>query len=51
MAAADPFAAVEKLDDALIQMMAARFEARGRHPFFSRGLPQADSKGGHDDRR
>ena len=38
MAAMDPYALTNKLDDSLLQVIITRLEARGRHPRFRRML-------------
>ena len=38
MASVDPFGRTDKLDDAMLEALVVRFEARGRHPVFSRML-------------
>lgn len=38
MGTIDPFARTDQLDDDTLEALAARFEARGRHPVFSRML-------------
>jgi ubiquinone/menaquinone biosynthesis C-methylase UbiE len=38
MIAADPFSATDKLDDALLNVIVARLEARGKHPIFAQML-------------
>jgi hypothetical protein len=35
MTAIDPFGKTDELDEATLEALAARFEARGRHPLFS----------------
>lgn len=34
----DPFGRTDKLDDGMLEALAQRFEARGKHPLFSRML-------------
>ena len=40
MATVDPFGRTDKLDDAMLEALVARFEARGKHPLFSKMLHQ-----------
>ena len=40
MAAADPYAATDKLDDAMLQVVVTRLETRGKHPRFVKILQQ-----------
>ena len=38
MSTVDPYAMTDRLDDALIQVVVARLEARGKHPVFAKML-------------
>lgn len=40
MAAVDPYAATDKLDDAMLQVVVTRLETRGKHPLFVRILQE-----------
>jgi predicted TPR repeat methyltransferase len=38
MNSSDPYAATDRLDESLLQVVATRLEARGKHPLFDRML-------------
>ena len=38
MKSSDPYAATDKLDDSLLQVIVTRLEARGKHPLFEKML-------------
>ncbi len=40
MSPADPYGRTDKLDDSLLEVVVARLEARGKHPFFERMLTE-----------
>src|SRR5262249_13906145 len=40
MAPVDPYAITDKLDDALLQVVVTRLEARGKHPVFAKMLQE-----------
>ena len=38
MKSSDPYAATDRLDDALLQVIVTRLETRGKHPLFEKML-------------